>query len=122
MRVTGALLAESAAVVDGKLDIENGFLSSYRPGADRVAAVTLVVFAEFETADTAAELTVEFVTPDGSAHSERVPMPQTAAPGEPTFALWPLRIPVPADGEYRLVVGGDDGSVTLPFSVAGDRT
>lgn len=120
MRVSSALLAESATVVEGKLNIEGGFLRSYRAGIDRVATVTLVVFTEYEQSDANPLLTVEFVTPGGDAQAETVPMPQIGAAGEAGFALWPLWVPVETDGQYLLVVSGDTGSVRLPLAVHGE--
>lgn len=115
-----ALLAESATVVDGKLNIEGGFLRSYRAGIDRVATLTLVVFTEFQDGDAEPHLEVAFTTPEGDSQSERIAMPQTAPPGEAGFALWPLWIPVETNGRYELVVSADEGAATLDLTVVVD--
>lgn len=120
MKVTGALLAESAGVVDGKLNIEGGFLRSYRAGIDRVATVTLVVFTEFQAGDDNPVLTVRFTTPDGDSQSEQIAMPHTSGPGEAGYAIWPLWIPVEINGRYLLAISGEEGLVTLDLTVQDD--
>lgn len=121
MKVTGALLAESAKVVAGKLNVEGGLLRDFEVGPDRIARMTLVVLTEFESGDSAPGLSIEFVRPSGDSQDERIEMPpQSVAPaGDIGFAYWPLWVPVEQDGRYLLVVRGDAGSVTLPLTVRG---
>lgn len=117
MRIIGALLADEVSVVDGKLNITGGMVRYCEPGPDRVAIVNLVVFTEFDAADTDPQLTVEFRTPTGDSQSEQIGMPTAPVAGDVGFASWPLWIPVETDGRYVLTVSGDEGSVSLPLTV-----
>lgn len=121
VKVTGALLAEAASVVDGKLNVQGGFLRHFRVGSDRTADMTLIVFTEFEAWDTAPKVTVGLVKPCGDFQEEQIdmPVPSVAPGGEVGFAFWPILLPVEADGKYLLEVRGDEGAVSLPLTVRG---
>lgn len=121
VKVTGALLAEDASVVDGKLNVRGGFLRHFQVGPDRTAVMTLIVFTEFEDRDTAPKVTLGLVKPCGDAQEEQIdmPVPSMAPGGEVGFAFWPILIPVEADGKYLLEVRGDEGVVSLPLTVRG---
>lgn len=119
VKVTGALLAEAASVVDGKLDVRGGFLRHFQVGPDRTAEMTLIVFTEFEDGDTTPQLTVGLMKPSGDSQEEQidVPAPSMAPGGEVAFAFWSIVIPVEEDGKYLLEVRGDKGAVSLPLTV-----
>lgn len=125
MKLAGAMLADSATAVNGKLDVSGGVARYFKAGHDRVARITLVVLTRFEAHDSAPKLTVEFVRPSGDSQAVDVDVPVALAgspEGEMGFAIWPLWMPVEEDGEYSVVVremdGGSDGdSISLPLTV-----
>lgn len=118
--VTCALLAESASIVEGKLNVQGGVLRSCQVGHDRIARLNLIVFTQYEAGDQAPTLTVELRRPDDDAQTMQVDWPLRESPeGEIGFAFWPLWLPVETDGVYRVTVSGDNGSVSLPLKVRG---
>lgn len=118
MIVTGALLAESASVVDNKLNIEGGVVTSFRPGPRRVVTPTLVVLIQPEPFDQAATIEVRFTDPVGAALDVQIDVPETSLGGEVGFVYYPLTLPVPTDGRYLLAVSGRGGFVSLPLIVS----
>jgi hypothetical protein len=120
VKVTGALLAEAASVVGGKLNVVGGVVHRFRTGPDRVVNLTLVVLAQFDTSESGPKLTVELITPSGDSQSERLEMPPVSLGTEVGFACWPLWVPAETDGRYVFVVSGDEGSVSLPLTVYSD--
>lgn len=120
MRITGAFLAESAATVDGKLNVEGGVLRYYRVGPDRVAAIQLVVLTQFQAGDSDPRLDIELIAPTGDSQQMQadIPMAVPESPdGEIGFVFWALRAAVETDGRYLVVVRADEGSVSLPLTV-----
>lgn len=117
MIITGAFLAEAAAVVDNKLDVRGGVLSSYRVGQDRMANVTLVVLTQAEAGDQDVRLNIETVRPDGDLQAAQVVIPDVALKGQNGFAIFPLAIKAEADGRYVLILTCGGSSVSLMLSV-----
>ncbi len=115
--LTGALLAESASVVDNKLNIQGGVVSSFRAGPSRVAVATLVVLIQPEPLDQTATINLTLADPAGESQPFSFEVPKSSLGGEIGFAYFPLRIAVPVDGRYLLAVSARSGSVTLPLTV-----
>ncbi|MGW0159236.1 hypothetical protein ACWDUN_07905 [Mycobacterium sp. NPDC003323] len=119
MIVTGALLAESAVVVDNKLDIVGGVVDTCRPGSDRTARVTLVVLIAPEPGDASPTIDIRFTDPTGTGMDLRLDVPPSSLGGEIGFAYYPLALPVPVGGRYLLTVTSRGGFVSLPLKVLG---
>lgn len=119
VKITGAFLAESAAVVDGMLDVRGGAFSHFVADPDRVARLNLVILVRFDAGDNARRLRVELVAPSGESQALQVEMPTDVSYDEEEvgFAYWPLWIPVETDGRYEFVVTADEGMVSLPLMV-----
>ena len=115
--VTGALLAQSAAVVDNKLDVKGGVIDTFRVGADRLAWVTLIVLIQPEPLDQTPTVDVKVTSPQGDSHEMNLEVPQSSLGGEVGFVLLPLGIPVPVDGRYVLSISARGGFVSLPLKV-----
>ena len=115
--VTGALLAEAAASVDGKLHVWGGVLDRCLVGDDRIANLTLVVLIQAEAGDQAAQVTVEAIPPVGDPIVVTPDVPEATLGGENGFVFYPLGIRAETDGRYVLVVTGGGGSVSLPLLV-----
>lgn len=117
MNVTGALLAESASVVDNKLNIVGGVVASCWAGPQRVVEPTLVVLIQPEPFDRTAKIDVRFTDPTGEAFDVQFDVPESSLGGEIGFVFYPLRLPVPVKGRYLLSVSGRGGFVSLPLTV-----
>lgn len=117
MKITGALLAESASVVDNKLNIQGGVVDSFRAGPDRLAKATLVVLTRPDPLDRTATIQLTLTTPAGESQESTFDVPESSLGGEIGFAYYSLRIPVPTDGRYVLTVSAQAGSATLPLKV-----
>ena len=115
--VIGALLAEAAASVDGKLHVWGGVLDRCQVGADRIAKLTLVVLIQAESDDEAAQVTVEAIPPVGDPIVVTPDVPQATLSGENGFVFYPLGIRAEIDGRYVLVISGGGGTVSLPLLV-----
>ena len=121
MRIIGAFLAETASVVDDKLNVIGGVLSSAWVSPERVANVTLVVLTQAESGDIAGDeapkLTVELVAPGGDSQAVAVTMPPGSLANEIGFAYWSLWLPVEIDGRYKVMVGEGPDAIALPLLV-----
>ncbi|MDY6995218.1 MAG: hypothetical protein SW019_01395 [Actinomycetota bacterium] len=117
MIVTGALLAESASVVDNKLNVTGGVVSTYRMGSHPIIPVTLVVLTRSQPFDMAPTLTVTITNPAGESRDVELEVPLASLGGEIGFFCVPLRIPVPALGRYTVVLPAQGGSIELPLTV-----
>ena len=117
MIVTGALLAESASVVDNKLDVRGGVVDTYKIGTDRAIPVTLVVLTQSQPVDKAPTINVTITAPSGEAREFKLDVPRSSLGGEIGFVCAPLRLPAPVDGRYVLSVSAQSGLVTLPLTV-----
>lgn len=118
MIVTGALLAQSAAVVDNKLDITGGVIDNFRVGPDRLAWVMLVVLIQPEPLDQKPTVDIKILSPEGNSHEVHLEVPPSSLGGEVGFVLSPLGIPVPVDGRYLLSISSHGGLVSLPLKVS----
>lgn len=118
MIVTGALLAESADVVNNKLNITGGVVDTYRAGPDRIAQATLVVLIQPEPFDKTPNIDLRITDPSGEAREIQLEVPASSMGGEIGFVCYPLGVPVPADGRYLLSVSSHGGFVSLPLKVS----
>jgi hypothetical protein len=117
MIVTGALLAESASVVDNKLDIVGGVVDTCHAGPQRVVRPTLVVLIQPEPFDQVATVDVRVTDPHGGSTDLQFEVPESSLGGEVGFVFYPLSLVVPLDGRYLLSVTGRGGFVSLPLKV-----
>ncbi|OBI14833.1 hypothetical protein A5712_02950 [Mycobacterium sp. E2327] len=117
MIVTGAFLAEAAAVVDNKLNVTGGVLSRFVVGPDRFASFLLVVLTQSD-ADDDDRLDVEIWPPAGQKPLRvAFHMPPEATVGEIGFAFFPVSVAMPVDGRWVIVVAGGPGVISLPLIV-----
>jgi len=118
VKITGAFLAEAAAVVDNKLNVRGGGLAGCQVGPDRIVRVTVVVLTQPEAFDKAPKLKIEIVKPSGDPHSSRIgDVPKATLGGENGFAFFPCEIHAETNGRYVLVVTSGSSSVSLPLRV-----
>jgi hypothetical protein len=117
--VTGAFLAEAAAVVDNKLSVTGGVLSRFVVGPDRAARFLLVVLTQAE-ADDADRVDVEIWPPTGDEPLRvAYEIPAESTVGEIGFAFFPVEVTLPVDGRWVIVVAGGPGVISLPLVVVG---
>lgn len=118
--ITGAFLAESASVVDNKLNVSGGVLSGYMVGPDRLAQFVLVVLTQAETDSPDRRLGVEIRPPtDDEPMTMEYELPESAAGGEIGFAFFDVEVSLPVDGRWVIVVTGGPGVFSLPLHVSG---
>jgi hypothetical protein len=115
--VTGALLADTAVVVDNKLNIMGGVVDTCVANSQRLVQVTLVVLIQPESLDKAPKIDVKFTDPSGSATEEQFAVPESSLGGEVGFVYWVLKMPVPIKGRYVFAVSSDSGCVSLPLTI-----
>lgn len=115
--VTGALLAESASVVDNKLNIQGGVVDTCRAGVERVVQATLVVLIQPEPFDQSPKVVIRFTDPSGNSQDQTLDVPESSLGGEIGFVCYPLALPVPVDGRHSLAVESRGGLVNLPLKV-----
>ena len=117
--ITGAFLAETAAVVNNKLDVSGGVLAGYTVGPDRTARLVLVVLTQQEIGGSTRQVDVEIRPPDGGEPQQMTyHLPDAAAGGEIGFAFFSVEVDLPCDGRWVFVVTGGPGAVSLPLQVA----
>ncbi|CAN3131066.1 hypothetical protein ACNUDN_24350 [Mycobacterium sp. smrl_JER01] len=117
MIVTGAFLAETASVVNNKLDVRGGVVDRFIARPDRIAMVTLVVLLQPQPFDQAPVVDVTISTPAGEPHRLVLDVPQNSLGGRIGFFCAPIRLPVPVDGDYVFSIATHQGSLSLPLSV-----
>lgn len=118
MIVTGALLAETASVVDNKLNITGGVISACRVGPERAAQAMLVVLIQPEDSDSEPKIKVTITDPAGNTQDVQMDVPQDSLGGEIGFVYFPIQMPLPVDGRYSISVSSDGGFVSLPLRVS----
>ena len=117
MIVTGAFLAESATVVDNKLDIVGGVVDSCHATPERTVTPVLVVLIQPEPPDQAPTIEVRFSDPTAATLEIHLDVPESSLGGEIGFVFYPLTLPVPTNGRYLMTVSGRGGFVSLPLRV-----
>jgi hypothetical protein len=116
--VTGAFLAEAAATVDNKLNVQGGVLSKYTVGPDRWAQFVLVVLTRADSDDSDQSVVVEIRPPTLDEPLERTFMVPEASIGEfPGFAFFDISVNLPDDGRWVITVNGGADVISLPLVV-----
>ncbi len=92
MILTGAFLADAAAVVDNKLNVSGGVLSRFGLGPDRSARFVLVVLTQAEPGNTDRQIKIEMRPPnDDEPIKLEFEVPEAAVAEFPGFAFFELR-------------------------------
>jgi hypothetical protein len=125
VKITGAFLAEAAATVDNKLNVQGGVLAKFTVGPDRFARFVLVVLTQPETrpdGDSASDrrVDVEIRPPSLDAPQYKWFDAPEAALGEfPGFAFFEIETRLPVDGRWTIDVTSGESAVSLPLVVDG---
>ncbi|WP_068179918.1 hypothetical protein [Mycobacterium sp. UM_CSW] len=120
MKLSGAFLAEAAATVDNKLNVQGGVLSKFTVGPDRYARFVLVVLTQSGTEDSDRRVDVELKPPTLDAPQYKWFDAPEAAVGEfPGFAFFEIEARLPVDGRWTIEISCGDSSVSLPLVVDG---
>ncbi|ORW86949.1 hypothetical protein AWB92_01070 [Mycobacterium sp. IEC1808] len=120
MKLSGAFLAEAAATVDNKLNVQGGVLSKFTVGPDRYARFVLVVLTQSGTEDSDRRVDVELKPPTLDAPQYKWFDAPEAALGEfPGFAFFEIEARLPVDGRWTIEISCGDSSVSLPLVVDG---
>jgi hypothetical protein len=118
--VTGAFLAEAAATVDNKLNVQGGVLSKFTVGPDRLARFVVVVLTQPDDDDSDRRVDVEIKPPTVDAPLYKWFEAPEAAVGEfPGFAFFDIDVRLPFDGRWVINVSSGGGGVSLPLVVSG---
>lgn len=119
MIVTGAFLAEAAATVDNKLNVQGGVLSKFTVGPDRFARFVLVVLTRSDKVDDwDRRVDVEIRPPSLDAPQYKWFDAPEAAVGEfPGFAFFEIDARLPVDGRWTIDVSSGNSAVSLPLVV-----
>lgn len=118
MMVTGAFLAEAAATVDNKLNVQGGVLSKYTVGPDRWAQFVLVVLTRADSENSDARVVVEIRPPNLAEPLEQTFTVPSEAIGEfPGFAFFDISVNLPDDGRWVVTVNGGADVISLPLLV-----
>jgi hypothetical protein len=117
--VTGAFLAEAAATVDNKLNVQGGVLSKFTVGPDRFARFVLVVLTQPDGDDDSdRRVDVEIRPPSLDAPQYKwFDAPQAAVGEFPGFAFFEIEARLPVDGRWTIDVTSGDSAVSLPLVV-----
>ncbi|OBA74554.1 hypothetical protein A5641_27655 [Mycobacterium sp. 1554424.7] len=120
MKLTGAFLAEAAATVDNKLNVQGGVLSKFTVGPDRFARVVLVVLTQPDSEDSDRRVDVEIKPPTlDAAQYKWFDAPEASLGEFPGFAFFEIDARLPVDGRWTIEVSCGDSSVSLPLVVDG---
>ncbi|OBI83416.1 hypothetical protein [Mycobacterium sp. 1245805.9] len=120
MKLTGAFLAEAAATIDNKLNVQGGVLSKFTVGPDRYARVVLVVLTRSDGEDSDRRVDVELKPPTlDAAQYKWFDAPEAAVGEFPGFAFFEIEARLPVDGRWTIEVSSGDSSVSLPLVVDG---
>jgi len=118
--ITGVFLAESASVVDNKLNVSGGVLSRFMVGPDREARFVLVVLTQAETDSPVRRVEVEIMPPtDDESLVIGYELPDAAVGGEMGFAFFNVEVELPVNGRWVFLVTGGAGTFSLPLQVVG---
>jgi hypothetical protein len=120
VKLTGAFLAEAAATVDNKLNVQGGVLSKFTVGPDRFARVVLVVLTQPDSEDSDRRVDVEIKPPTlDAAQYKWFDAPEASVGEFPGFAFFEIDARLPVDGRWTIEVSCGDSSVSLPLVVDG---
>jgi hypothetical protein len=117
--VTGAFLAEAAATVDNKLNVQGGVLSKFTVGADRLARFVLVVLTQPDDDDADRRVDVEIKPPTLAAPLYKwFEAPEAALGDFPGFAFFEIDVRLPFDGRWVIDVTSGGAGISLPLVVS----
>ncbi|MCV7103475.1 hypothetical protein [Mycobacterium palustre] len=120
MKLTGAFLAEAAATVDQKLNVQGGVLSKYTVGPDRFARFVLVVLTRPDDdggGDRRVDVEIRPPTPDAPVH-KWFEAPEAAVGEFPGFAFFEIDARLPSDGRWAVDVSCAGTAISLPLVVS----
>jgi hypothetical protein len=116
--LSGAFLAEAAATVDNKLDVQGGVLSRFTVGPDRFARFMLVVLTLPDDDDSDRRVDVAITPPTLDAPMRASFEAPEATLGEfPGFAFFGIDVTLPSDGRWLIDVTSGGAGVSLPLFV-----
>jgi hypothetical protein len=117
--VSGAFLAEAAATVDNKLNVQGGVLSKFTVGPDRFARFVLVVLTQPDDDDSDRRVDVEIKPPTVDPPLYKWFEAPAAALGDfPGFAFFEIDVRLPFDGRWVIDVTSGGAGVSLPLVVS----
>jgi hypothetical protein len=117
--LSGAFLAEAAATVDNKLDVQGGVLSRFTVGPDRFARFMLVVLTLPDDDDSDRRVDVAITPPTLDAPMRTSFEAPEATLGEfPGFAFFGIDVTLPSDGRWVIDVTSGGAGVSLPLFVS----
>jgi hypothetical protein len=117
--LSGAFLAEAAATVDNKLNVQGGVLSRFALGPDRFVRFLLVVLTAADTENSDRKVQVEFNAPELDEPIRREFEVPAVSIGEfPGFAFFPIDLVLPVDGRWVAEVSAGGSTISLPIEVS----
>lgn len=113
-------MAEAAATVDNKLNVQGGVLSKFTVGPDRSARFVLVVLTRADTENSDRRIHVEIMPPTlDEAQHLRFEVPEASLGEFPGFAFFDIAVNLPFDGRWMIVVNPGGEAISLPLVVSG---
>jgi hypothetical protein len=120
VRITGAFLAEAAATVDNKLNVQGGVVSRFTVGPERLARFVLVILTQPDDENSDRRVDVEIKPPTlGAPQYKWFEAPEAAVGEFPGFAFFEIETRLPTDGRWMIDVTCGDSTVSLPLVVGG---
>jgi hypothetical protein len=119
MRLSGAFLAEAAAAVDNKLNVQGGVLARCVVGPDRLTRFILVVLTLPDDDDSNRRVDVELTppTPDPPIRMS-FEVPDATLSEFPGFAFFGIDVALPSDGRWMIDVTSGGEGVSIPLVVS----
>ena len=117
--LSGAYLAEAAAAVDNKLNVQGGVLSRFAVGPDRLARFMLVVLTEPDDDESDRRVDVEIRPPtlDPPIRTS-FEVPESSVGEFPGFAFFGIDVTLPSDGRWAIDVTSGGAGVSLSMVVS----
>lgn len=111
-------MAEAAATVDNKLNIQGGVLARFTVGPDRFARFVLVVLTRADTENSDRRIDIEIMPPTlDEAQHLRFEVPEASLGEFPGFAFFDVGVALPFDGRWMIVVNGGGEAISLPLVI-----
>ena len=115
----GAFLAEAAATVDNKLNVQGGVVSRFSVGPDRLARFVLVVLTQPDGDDSDRRIDVTITSPTLDPPIRTWFEAPEAVIGEfPGVAFFGIDVVLPSDGRWSIDVSSGGAAVSLPLVVS----
>ena len=117
--LSGAFLAEAAATVDNKLNVQGGVVCRFSVGPDRLARFVLVVLTQPDGDDSDRRIDVTITSPTLDPPIRTWFEAPEAVLGEfPGFAFFGIDVVLPSDGRWSIDVSSGGTAVSLPLVVS----